>query len=95
MSHKGWILLAVVLGVVVVGYALVNSASFSKLGHPSENTSTLGNVASIFKSTTSLFGDVEKAFPSWFGDGGSNTPSDADLNSYPSSSGFASTPDFS
>ena len=94
MSHKGWILLAVI-GVVVIGIFALTSSSV-KLGKSTGSTSTLGSVASIFKSSASIFGDVEKAFPSWFSsDGGGDTPSDADLNSYASTAGFASVPDYS
>ena len=86
MSHSTWVILGVVLAVVVVGFMLVNSQSFSKLGTTQAQPSTLTSVASIFKSTTSIFGDVEKALPSWF----DNTPDPtaSNLNSYASSSGF-------
>jgi len=77
MSHSTW---------VILGVVLVNSESFGKLGTTQANNSTLGNVASIFKSTTSIFGDVEKAFPSWFDS--APDPTAANLGAYPSSSGF-------
>ena len=86
MSHSTWVILGVVLAVVVIGFMVVNSTSFSKLGTTQSNPSTLTNVASIFKSTGSIFGDVEKAFPSWFDN--SPDPTADNLNSYASSSGF-------
>ncbi len=86
MSHSTWVILGVVLLVAVVGFMVVNSQSFGKLSSAQPNQSALSNVASIFKSTSSIFGDVEKAFPSWFDS--SPDPTAENLNKYASSSGF-------
>ncbi len=86
MSKHTWILLAVVVGIAVIGVVVVNSQSFGKLGTPAQTGGTLGNVASIFKSGASIFGDVEKAFPSWFDNAPDPTPEN--LGSFSSSAGF-------
>lgn len=92
MKHSTWLVVAVVLGVAFIGYMIVNSSSV-KIGNASSNQGTLQSVATIFKSGASILGDVEKAVPSWFDN--TPTPTDSSLNSYASSSGFASTPDVS
>ncbi len=88
MSKHTFLLLAVVGGVVIVGVLVVNSQSFGKLGTTSSSSSggLLGNVATIFKSSSSLLGGVEKAFPSWFD--AAPDPTDASLSSFASSAGF-------
>lgn len=93
MGKSTWVILAVVIGVAVVGYMIVNSSSV-KVGSTSNQGGTLGSVATIFKSTASIFTDVEKAFPS-FWPSSTPDPTDANLNSFASSSGFASSPDVS
>lgn len=87
MNKHTWTLLVVVGAVVVVGVLVVNSQSFGKLGKPAASSGgLLGNVATIFKSGESIFGGVEKAFPSWFDS--APDPTDANLGSFASSSGF-------
>jgi ABC-type xylose transport system permease subunit len=85
MSKHTLTMLAIVGIVVVVGVLVVHSETAHATPAPSSG-GVLGEVSTIFKSGASIFGGVEKAFPSWFDS--TPDPTDANLGSFASSAGF-------
>lgn len=85
MNKHTLTLLLVIGAVAVVGVLVVQSQSKGVTATTSSG-GLLGSVATIFKSGESIFGGVEKAFPSWFDSAPDVT--DESLGSYSSSAGF-------
>lgn len=84
MKTQTVVILAVVVGGGILLYMMSRSTSLPRMTSSSAPTSTL---ASIFQFGTKALDVTEKALPKFF----DNTPdvSDASLDAYPSSSGFA------
>ena len=85
MSTGGWLLLAVV-GVVLVGF-LVMQTTTGGLKSGTQSHGLLDNIASITGNIKGIGSELERAFPSWWGDS-TPDPTTSNLDSYASSSGF-------
>jgi hypothetical protein len=77
----------IVVGVIVVGLVVVYFVSTS--GSTTAASGLRNDTGNFWGFAGHLLTDLKKAVPSWFGEGSRDTVTEDELNSYPSSSGFA------
>jgi hypothetical protein len=77
----------IVVGVIVVGLVVVYFVSTS--GSTTAASGLRNDTGNWWGFAGHLLTDLEKAAPSWFSGKSKDTLTDAELNSYASSSGFA------